>query len=37
VTALGWLFMLSAWTVIAGVTAYCFWRVLSSEDPGDDS
>lgn len=25
---LGWLFMGTAWTVVGGLVAYCYWRLL---------
>lgn len=30
-TASAWLFMLVVWSVIIGITGYCFWRLLTSE------
>jgi hypothetical protein len=30
-TTSAWLFMLVVWAVIVGFTAYCFYRLLTSE------
>jgi hypothetical protein len=32
-TTSAWVFMLSMWTLIIGMTAYCFYRVLFSSRP----
>lgn len=24
----GWIFLISAWTIISGMTGYCFYRVM---------
>jgi hypothetical protein len=34
-----WAFMLGVWAIIIGSTAYCFWRLLSSDRKidGDDA
>jgi hypothetical protein len=37
-TPSAWVFMLSVWAIVCGSTAYCFWKLLTSErrlDGGD--
>ncbi len=36
-TTSAWIFMLTVWAIILGMTLYCFYRLLTSKQFGDDT
>ncbi len=35
-TRVGWAFMIAAWTVVGGLTFWCFYKLVTTESGGGD-